>query len=214
MEFESILRSQTMNMYSDDWYNKTSLLLQNKSNKDGYVYFIKNGKDSKYVKVGATSDVGNRIFSYKTSFEKGVFLLGYIKTNNPFLLEKEIHEIFKEQRYRGEFFKISNQQLYTIKEVFDLNVKNDYVKNKNIEQMNENNLLEDFDINLIELVKSLEIGKQYTIKKIKTLYFRMFKIELSKSDSWIGRDVNNISCFLGMNKKTIIKNGKRYFVLK
>lgn len=73
----------------------------------GHVYFIRHKKFSP-VKIGHTkdNDVMNRVNSFNTSSPFGIELLGSIKTYNPELIEKEIHNELKDLRLNGEWFDI------------------------------------------------------------------------------------------------------------
>lgn len=210
---ENVLRERTMDLFSDKWYNETIMLMIKEQKKDGYVYFIKNGQSSKNIKIGATYNLTNRVKSYKTSFEKGVFVVGYVKTDNPFLLEKEIHSYLKESNTRGEFFNISLSDLINIKEMYDLVIKNNYLNNEDVFKLENNSLFNDLDLDLIDLVKNLENNKKYTTKNLVNFYNEKYKKEYSKNTTWFGRDISKVCLYLGLNKKTKVENGIRYFVI-
>lgn len=214
MECELILRSQTMNLFSDEWYKKTSSLIENKVISKGFVYFVKNGKDSKSIKIGATTNIESRMKSFKTTFDKGVFLIGFIETNTPFQLEKEIHNDFAEKRKKGEFFNLSHVDIFNIRDVYDLKLKSSYINNQKIKSIPDNDNIIDFDLNLVELIKSLELNKKYTVSNISSLYLRKFGEKYSKSNSWLGRDVSSICGFLGLKKINKNENAIRYFELR
>lgn len=215
MECESILRSQTMNLFSDEWYKKTSNLIENKINMGGFVYFVKNGKDSKNIKIGMTTNLDGRLKSFKTVFDNGVFLIGYIKSSDPFSLERELHKDYSEKRNKGEFFKLSTTDIYNIKDVYDLQMKNDYYNNVAVCKMKENNLVIDFDINLIDLIKNeLNLNKKYRIKDVSRIYKNKYSKDYEKSLSWLGRDLTSICGFLGITRIDSNINGVRYFELR
>lgn len=73
----------------------------------GHVYFIRHKRFSP-VKIGHTKDddVMNRVNSFNTASPYGIELLGSIKSDNPELIEKEIHNELKEFRLNGEWFDI------------------------------------------------------------------------------------------------------------
>lgn len=73
----------------------------------GHVYFIRHKKFSP-VKIGHTKDydVMKRVNSFNTSSPFGIEFLGSIKSYNPELIEKEIHNELKEFRLNGEWFDI------------------------------------------------------------------------------------------------------------
>ena len=215
MVIEKILRQQTMNLFSDKWYKNTSSLIDSSKNTGGFVYFVKNGKDSKDVKIGMTTDMDSRMKAFKTVFCKGVFLIGFIKTTNPFTLEKEFHNDYDDKRKRGEWFHINATDIYNIKDAYDFKMKNDYYNNKSVERMEENNLVSDLDMNLIDLVKNdLKLNKKYRINEVAGLYQTKFGSKYDKSHSWLGRDLSSICAFLGITRIDYIKKGSRYFELK
>lgn len=215
---ENVLRERTMGMFSDKWYNETMKLMRKEQKKDGYVYFIKNGQSSKRVKIGATYDLSenhlsNIIKSHKRKFDKGVFVIGYIKTNDLLLLEKEIHNYLKESNTRGGFFNISLTDLINIKEMYDLVVKNSYLNNEDVFDLKSNSLFHDLDLDLIDLVKNLEKNKKYTTKNLLRRFNKQSSKEYSKNRSWFGRDIAKVCIHLNINKKTKVENGIRYFVI-
>jgi len=214
MVIEKILRQQTMNLFSDEWYKKTSILIDDSENTDGFVYFVRNGKDSKYVKIGMTANINSRMRSFKTVFEKGVFIIGFIKTPNPFTLEKEFHNDYNNKRTKGEFFQLTATDIYNIKDAYDFKMKNDYYKKTSVEEMEENVLVLDFDMNLIDLVKNdLKLNKKYKINEVMGLYQTRFGLKYNKSSSWFGRDLSAICSFLGITRVDSNKKGSRYFEL-
>lgn len=214
MECERILRNQTMDLFSDEWYKKTSSLIENSVLTKGFVYLVKNGRDSKSVKIGATTNIDSRMKSFKTVFEKGVFLIGYIETDAPFQLEREVHSDFESKRVKGEFFNLSYVDIFNIRDVYDLKLKNSYINNEKIKNLPDNDEIMDFDSNLIKLVKSLELNKKYTIKGVSRLYLKTFGKEYSKSNSWLGRDIASVCSYLGITRINKNVNAVRYFELR
>ena len=212
-DIERILRERTDNEYLDQWYNENTMLMRNEQKKDGYVYFIKNGQSSKNIKIGATYDLTNRVKSYKTSFEKGVFVVGYVKTDNPFLLEKEINSYLKESNTRGEFFNVSLIDLINIKEMYDLVIKNNYLNNEDVFKLEKNSLFNGIDFDLIDMVKNLENNKKYTAKNLLRILNKQSTKEYSKNRSLFFRNITKVCPYLGFNKKTKTENGIKYFVV-
>lgn len=79
----------------------------------GYVYVVKEGH---LYKIGMTHDIKTRMTQYKTS--TGEHRIVYlIETDDFESLEKELHEIFKERRTRGEWFKLTGDDLKKIKQM-------------------------------------------------------------------------------------------------
>tara|TARA_R110002020_G_C15804789_1_gene731527 strand:+ start:54 stop:530 length:477 start_codon:yes stop_codon:yes gene_type:complete len=75
---------------------------------EGYVYIINN---SDYFKIGFTKNFKNRIQHYNTHYEKDVDLVYLFKHKDAYLIESDLHLIFKNKLHRGEWFKLSNEDL-------------------------------------------------------------------------------------------------------
>ena len=119
-EVEKILRSRTCEMFSDNWYQLTSNeIIGIEKNNKGYVYFVKNGYNN-LIKIGKTLNLQIRLNSFSTSFSDGVFLVGYIYSENYSEIEKKIHEDFKLKRKTGEWFDISDVEI----NYYDFHLKN------------------------------------------------------------------------------------------
>lgn len=105
---EKILRKQTMELFNDDWYFKTSeLILGIKEKQFGYVYFVRNGT-SGLVKIGKASNLSNRLSGFRTSFNNGVLLCGFFYCENYSELERNIHLEFLNKRKNGEWFDLES----------------------------------------------------------------------------------------------------------
>lgn len=68
----------------------------------GFVYFIQIGKSGD-IKIGYSNNIKDRMYTIQTSIPEKIRLLGYIKGDR--CKEKEIHELFKDFKIKGEWFK-------------------------------------------------------------------------------------------------------------
>lgn len=110
-EVEKILRLRTCEMFNDLWYQKTTEAIYGiEKNSKGYIYFVKNGYNN-FIKIGKTINLQSRLNSFSTLFSDGVFLVGYIYSENYSELEKKIHEDFKDKRKTGEWFDILDNEI-------------------------------------------------------------------------------------------------------
>jgi hypothetical protein len=95
--------------------------------KKGYVYFFKSGDG--LMKIGRSRDVYKRYSSVKTACPTGVEILGYIKTEDSYELEKKFHDYFAKHRVNGEWFALTTQEISDmyfqsmVKELIDYEVK-------------------------------------------------------------------------------------------
>lgn len=79
--------------------------------KPGYVYFLKNTETS-LVKIGYTTNFKSRLQTLNCSTAFPLSLLGFKKGS--FGLEKYFHNIFDSLRVKGEWFKLTSKDLFTI----------------------------------------------------------------------------------------------------
>jgi len=78
-----------------------------------YVYFFRHN-NSPYVKIGRTiNDVKLRFSDFKVYAPLGAYIVGFIKTQDSCFLEKKIHNKYKKDRVNGEFFKLTDQDVYS-----------------------------------------------------------------------------------------------------
>lgn len=71
---------------------------------DQYVYFIEVLPDG-FIKIGLSNDPVKRLAHMQTSFPYELQLLGYV--SGDYTLEKQLHEDFKADHIKGEWFKSS-----------------------------------------------------------------------------------------------------------
>jgi len=114
-----------------------------------YVYFFRHN-NSPYVKIGRTmNDIKLRFSEFKVYAPLGAYIVGSIKTENSNLLEKKLHNKFKNERVKGEFFKLTDEDVY-----FEIKTHNPSFGNV-IFKLNK--LIESHDIALDEVIKILDI---------------------------------------------------------
>ena len=79
------------------------------------VYFVKAGD---FIKIGYTCDVQARMSQIQTSNPNEVDLLFTVKTDDARKLEQDLHNKYRKQNVRGEWFQLTQEQL--------LSYRNDY----------------------------------------------------------------------------------------
>lgn len=67
-----------------------------------------------FYKIGITDDVRKRLSQIQTSTPFNVKLIHSIPLANAWLLEKHLHERFAKKRVRGEWFKLSSDDVNTV----------------------------------------------------------------------------------------------------
>ncbi len=78
----------------------------------GYVYLIKFGD---FFKLGRSNDIDRRFREIKTKLPEEGELIHVIETDDPEGIEAYWHNRFKEERTRGEWFKLSNDDVKSFK---------------------------------------------------------------------------------------------------
>lgn len=78
----------------------------------GCVYFIKHNYTD-YVKIGMSTnnDPKDRFNSFLTYAPRGGVLVGFIKTKEPYAVEKFLHSKYHEKKESGEWFKLSIEEI-------------------------------------------------------------------------------------------------------
>lgn len=79
-----------------------------------YVYFIQLGGAGGKIKIGVSDDPPKRLAGLKGNFDKPLKLLGVIDGGKG--VEKGCHEMFKDDRLHGEWFRASEALLAYIRE--------------------------------------------------------------------------------------------------
>ena len=79
------------------------------------VYFIKH-RNMKAVKIGFTQEDNpdKRIRDFEVASPFGIVNLGYIITENAKQLEKKLHELYSDLHIKGEWYELSDDEVYGI----------------------------------------------------------------------------------------------------
>jgi hypothetical protein len=84
-----------------------------------YVYFFRE-KTRPYVKIGMSKNcIESRLTQYKTYAPLGVYIVGFIETENATKLEAELHKKYSEKRVCGEFFNMTDDEVMSIINFYD-----------------------------------------------------------------------------------------------
>jgi len=75
----------------------------------GFIYLIGEANNNGKYKIGSTraKDVNKRLKQLQTGNSSELYLKDYYETDNPFKLEKMLHNRFKLSSLRGEWFDLS-----------------------------------------------------------------------------------------------------------
>lgn len=79
----------------------------------GFVYLLRTSLD--YYKIGCTTKPRNRLLTFGIQLPFEVELVCLIYTRDIYHMERELHSRFREQRERGEWFKLSADDVDYIK---------------------------------------------------------------------------------------------------
>ena len=85
----------------------------------GYVYLIgESDRDNNY-KIGSTKckDINNRLKQLQTGNSSELYIKNYFETDNPFKLEKMMHNHFKSINLIGEWFELSEDDVKQFKSI-------------------------------------------------------------------------------------------------
>lgn len=77
---------------------------------DPGVYFLQS-KLVGVIKIGCSANIASRVADIKTANAEELILLASIKTDRYLLVEQILHELFQEQRQRGEWFRITEDDV-------------------------------------------------------------------------------------------------------
>lgn len=126
-----------------------------------YVYFFRE-TGRPYVKIGMSkNDIQVRFQHFKTYAPLGAYIVGFIKTKKASLLESELHKKYKDKRLQGEFFSITDDEVYN-----EINKHNSSF-GEVVSFLNE--LIEEHDYSLFDLKKDLK-NKVNKLKETKEKY--------------------------------------------
>jgi hypothetical protein len=144
----------------------------------GTVYFFRE-HSRKEVKIGcSTNGYSERFISFNMYAPNGAYVIGCIKTNEPFILEKKIHKNFSHRHIKGEFFEITDEEVMQIISKYDKSAISIATEIQNIceEYDISTNLI--YDIirqgisnykNIIDLNNSNDYNEKKIIKSINLL---------------------------------------------
>jgi len=116
--------SQYVNIYSNEKfpkYNQSLKIPSKMKGVNGFVYLLKG--DNLY-KIGATTNLKQRLkdIKYKNDFD--INLVSHIQTKDMFVLEKYLHNKFSEKRKKYEWFELNKEDVDFIKSLNSENVSN------------------------------------------------------------------------------------------
>lgn len=126
IELETEINRSTISKKAktEDWVNgiiiKNGNLrpkFNNQEQQDGFLYVVSfiDTLGNIFYKIGIAKDHRSRLATHQTSipFELKIELICYVQ--NMRNDEKELHQIFKEKRIRGEWFKLDKEDIIIIK---------------------------------------------------------------------------------------------------
>lgn len=87
---------------------------------EGYVYIVAVGKNQHIYKIGIATNVQNRIKQLQTGCPHPIRLIGYLKCEDPRVIEKEFHEALKFYRQQGEWFDCSLEKIKCVQHILGL----------------------------------------------------------------------------------------------
>lgn len=72
------------------------------------------------LKIGVSTNPGQRLKDLQTSCPYELEVRGLIETEQPFGVEKRLHEKFEDSQKRGEWYDLSPEQLETLDMTFEV----------------------------------------------------------------------------------------------
>ena len=86
-----------------------------------YVYLVRDSLMG-MTKIGHTSDLQRRMYDLQTGCPQKLELIGYIETKHPGRLEQELHNRFSHKKCQGEWFSLSDDDIFLILEYHNASV--------------------------------------------------------------------------------------------
>lgn len=80
--------------------------------KYGFVYLLKTGE---FYKIGKTFNIKKRVSSIQTANPNKIELIAYKESGDAFSDEQEVHKLLKDYRVRGEWFKLPEELVSSLK---------------------------------------------------------------------------------------------------
>ena len=130
------------------------------------VYIV---QSEEYIKVGVAKDVKKRIQGIQTGNQYKLKLIGTKESLNDYELESRIHTFLSNYRVIGEWFRISENkmisliELYKIDKVEDYSIDNDY---NNLADSFEDKLKIEKELNRIRADRQIEMKLEEMKKDI------------------------------------------------
>lgn len=111
--------SDLFELVSDQEYEERNkgLVERKEKYRVGCVYFIKN-ESNNLVKIGRTSSLNTRLENLRAEYKQPLTLIGTIETKDTINSELEMHKRYKDKRFTGEWFKLTDKDIGEIKEKF------------------------------------------------------------------------------------------------
>jgi hypothetical protein len=174
-----------------------------------YVYFFRE-TGRPYVKIGmSTNDLQQRFQHFKTYAPLGAYIVGFIKTKKASVLENELHKKYKDKRLSGEFFSLTDDEVYN--EINNYNVSFGEI----VSFLNE--LIEEYDYTLLDLKKDLklklkkyqETEQKYSADEVLINYLNTKK-GMFLTNNFMLDELNNLGCTLNQYELGIILKNLGY----
>lgn len=105
-------------VYTSDEKLDLILVSDTSTNDDGFVYLItfKDSAYKRYVKIGVANNVEVRLKTLQTSTPFKLSIMGAFYCRNKNKVEAALHDVFKDKRMCGEWFDLSDSDIFLIKE--------------------------------------------------------------------------------------------------
>lgn len=167
----TILERRTLGMFSKDWYDETSRILEDslsENGKIGSVYFIFS-PNTGLTKIGYSVNVEARVKSI--SKQVGVaFLIGTFITSDYKELESDLHLKYRDNRITGEWFDFGSYgdsyDIFNNLEIVGCKKTISYNKDsRSTREIISHELFSNHDFNRSKLSRELKVSRQ-TIHKI------------------------------------------------
>jgi hypothetical protein len=219
---EKVLRSKTVGLFSEKWYEETTLELMKVENKTrGYVYFIGTYRGSD-IKIGMSSNLTSRLKNLKSGFSDGLILLGFIFCDDFKKKETEMHSLFQERNVTGEWFNISKSQAFEVIKKHNGTIVNKFFINKSsvldglpfgFSETNSSTT-DHFYIDFFKYCEeTIKVNEKITNSKFRDNIRNLKKEYESLSDKKIFMKIRDFAEINNYKIRPISSNGKRSFIL-
>ena len=109
-KYKNILKEiknyEHIKLFSKKKYLERIKYNEDQKNRIGFVYFINEGNNYDYFKIGCTYNLEDRLKSLQTGNRRKLKIYKSIKVTNIFEKEKELHNKFKSKKILNEWYKI------------------------------------------------------------------------------------------------------------